>query len=752
MLSGTNVDEKPQENESVELKSNGQVALKELKEKAMADYNTEVVDKQKAQRLNFLLERSTLYANFLAKKLERQKEEKRKKDAKREKKTEKRKEMETAVQTTTRSSSRLKKKESENSSVGQIASPQKPKNLKTNGTRKTMKDYFGSSTKGMAEDGSQVQEIEEVQVGQDEQGDVGNGENSENDEEYEEGLIRQPRGIVGKMKKYQLEGLEWLVSLYENGLNGILADEMGLGKETGFQNGIDLAHQHQCCCIMEPKKNGTESAKSANRLLLTGTPLQNKLSELWSLLNFLLPDIFDNLDEFEEWFDFDDINEQSGKERILGEEASNKIITKLHHILQPFLLRRLKSDVELELPPKREYIIRCPITNIQKEYYQAVLSNRIKELLMERANGANATGSVLNGTHINDGHVNGNGKRAASRAAAKRIVKSKKLDDANNSSEDELFYQNGFDLSTSKNETQNVEPVKNTVSKARINNLKLMHIVMQLRKVCDHPYLFDFPLIDPEDPQSDYLVDEALVRSSGKLLMLDVLLPHLFKHGHRVLIFSQMSKMIDIVEMYVGFRNWKFCRIDGSVKHDERLLQINSFNSDPSIGVFLLTTRAGGLGINLATADTVILLDSDWNPQMDLQAMDRVHRIGQTKPVLVYRFTTAGTVEEDILNKASSKRKLEKIVIHQNKFKGISQLNTSNYYNQLEGNSPFSISDLDSILNSSTFSTVSDQQATVSDKIASVPLSEKLPKDLVISASELQALTDRSNLAANDTY
>jgi ATP-dependent DNA helicase len=187
---------------------------------------------------------------------------------------------------------------------------------------------------------------------------------------------------------------------------------------------------------------------------------------------------------------------------------------------------------------------------------------------------------------------------------------------------------------------------------------------MQLRLVCNSPHNFYAP---PD-------VDETLVTSSGKMLLLDQLLPALFKRGHKVLIFSQFKTQLDILEDYAReLRKWKVCRIDGSVAQDDRRKQIKEFNENPAFKLFLLSTRAGGQGINLASADTVILFDSDWNPQQDLQAQDRAHRIGQKNPVIIYRLATKGTVEEDLLLSADAKRRLEKLIIKKGGFKTMNQ-------------------------------------------------------------------------------
>lgn len=192
--------------------------------------------------------------------------------------------------------------------------------------------------------------------------------------------------------------------------------------------------------------------------------------------------------------------------------------------------------------------------------------------------------------------------------------------------------------------------------------------MLQLRLVCNSPHNFYNPW-SSEGAQ----VDETIVTSSGKMLLLDRLLPTLFKRGHKVLIFSQFKTQLDILEDYCDLRKWKVCRIDGGVAQEDRRAQIAAFNSDPKLKLFLLSTRAGGQGINLASADTVILFDSDWNPQQDLQAQDRAHRIGQTRPVVVYRLATKGTVEETLLTKSDAKRRLEKLVIRKGGFKTMGQ-------------------------------------------------------------------------------
>lgn len=458
----------------------------------------------------------------------------------------------------------------------------------------------------------------------------------------------------GEMRDYQVAGLNWLISLHENGISGILADEMGLGKTLqtiaflGYlrhvsgikgphlitvpkstldnwnreftrwtpevnvlvlQGAKDDRHalinerlideKFDVCItsyemILREKthlkkfaweyiivdeahriKNEESSLaqiirmfNSRNRLLITGTPLQNNLHELWALLNFLLPDVFGDSEAFDSWF-----SSQSADQ--------DTVVQQLHRVLRPFLLRRVKSDVEKSLLPKKELNLYVGMSEMQVRWYQKILEKDI-----DAVNGAG-------------------GKRE---------------------------------------------------SKTR-----LLNIVMQLRKCCNHPYLFE-----GAEPGPPYTTDEHLVDNSGKMKILDRILTRMKAQGSRVLIFSQMSRVLDILEDYCVFRSHKYCRIDGSTAHEDRIAAIDDYNRPGSEKfIFLLTTRAGGLGINLTSADIVVLYDSDWNPQADLQAMDRAHRIGQTKQVVVYRFVTENAIEEKVLERAAQKLRLDQLVIQQ---------------------------------------------------------------------------------------
>lgn len=205
----------------------------------------------------------------------------------------------------------------------------------------------------------------------------------------------------------------------------------------------------------------------------------------------------------------------------------------------------------------------------------------------------------------------------------------------------------------------------NTYLEKEIAQKKMQNPVMQARLACNSPHNFYWPWEDGP-------IDNSLVTASGKMLLLDRLIPCLLKKGHKILIFSQFKTQLDLLQDWATqLRSWHCCRIDGAISQADRQAQIKAFNTDPRYKLFLLSTRAGGQGINLTAADTVILFDSDWNPQQDLQAQDRAHRIGQTKPVIVYRLATKGTVEQTLLEKADSKRRLERLVIQKGKFKNL---------------------------------------------------------------------------------
>ncbi|RDA89451.1 hypothetical protein CP532_6113, partial [Ophiocordyceps camponoti-leonardi (nom. inval.)] len=492
---------------------------------------------------------------------------------------------------------------------------------------------------------------------------------------------------------------------------------------------------------------------SATRLLITGTPLQNNLKELWSLLHFLLPNIFTDWDAFESWFDFSDLEDEESTAQFIGDRQKHEIVKKMHLILQPLLLRRIKQDVASYLPKKREYVLFAPMTREQTDLYnaftdksvdtRAYLENRAVEVMANSLVPAmEALGSAKRSTRTSETSMSQQSTRTSTSSApnafsmmmaakqgqpskltdnkrkgpptaissaAKSIKSSRastpastrgrgrmaksyaesnpdeedKMSDA--AFEEKLAREMGRD--EKEEETKSESPEEALLSqslelaKKQIAHKKLGNPLAQLRLVCNSPHNF----YNPWAAKEDIAVDESIVTSSGKMLLLDRLLPRLFREDHKVLIFSQFVTQLDILEDYCnGLRGWPVCRIDGSVAQASRQQQISDFNQRTDYKIFLLSTRAGGQGINLAAADTVILFDSDFNPQQDLQAQDRCHRIGQTRPVLVYRLATRDTVEESLLSSADAKRRLEKLVIQNGAFHKKMQLPQQDENNQVK--------------------------------------------------------------------
>ncbi|KAK7389936.1 hypothetical protein VNO78_25233 [Psophocarpus tetragonolobus] len=463
-----------------------------------------------------------------------------------------------------------------------------------------------------------------------------------------ETVMRQPSMLrAGTLRDYQLVGLQWMLSLYNNKLNGILADEMGLGKtvqvmaliaylmefkgnygphliivpnavlvnwKSEFYNWLPSV---SCIFYVGSKDHRSKvfsqevSAMKFNvlvttyefimydrsklskidwkyiiideaqrmkdrdsvlardldryrcqrRLLLTGTPLQNDLKELWSLLNLLLPEVFDNRKAFHDWFSKPFQKEgttQNVEDDWLETEKKVIIIHRLHQILEPFMLRRRVEDVEGSLPPKVCIVLKCKMSAVQSAIYDWVKSTGTLRLDPEDE------------------------KRKLHRNPAYQVKQYKTL-----------------------------------------NNR-----CMELRKTCNHP-LLNYPFFS--DLSKDFIV-----RSCGKLWILDRILIKLQRTGHRVLLFSTMTKLLDILEEYLQWRRLVYRRIDGTTSLEDRESAIVDFNSpDSDCFIFLLSIRAAGRGLNLQSADTVVIYDPDPNPKNEEQAVARAHRIGQTREVKV---------------------------------------------------------------------------------------------------------------------
>ncbi|KAF6779238.1 hypothetical protein AHF37_01226 [Paragonimus kellicotti] len=339
---------------------------------------------------------------------------------------------------------------------------------------------------------------------------------------------------------------------------------------------IDEAHRlkNKKCKLGE----GLRYLELDHRVLLTGTPLQNNVEELFGLLNFLEPERFNCSSTFVAEY---------------GDLKTEEQVESLKALLKPMMLRRLKEDVEKSLAPKEETIVEVELTNMQKKYYRAIMERNF------------------------------------------------------------TFLCKGSTYANAPN---------------------LMNVMMELRKCCNHPFLIkgaEEAILDemrahqnPDEHMSDDLQTfHALVYASGKLVLIHKLLPKLKANGHKVLIFSQMIRVLDILEDYLIHQRFQFERIDGRIHGPLRQEAIDRFTADPDKFVFLLCTKAGGLGINLTAADVVIIYDSDWNPQNDLQAQARCHRIGQQKMVKVYRLITRNTYEREMFDRASLKLGLDRAVL-----------------------------------------------------------------------------------------
>ncbi|KAM7211517.1 putative DNA helicase ino80 [Rhypophila decipiens] len=739
--------------------------------------------------------------------------------------------------------------------------------------------------------------------------------------------IEQPKLLNCQLKEYQLKGLNWLVNLYEQGINGILADEMGLGKTvqsisvmaylaekydiwgpflvvapastlhnwqqeiarfvpqfkilpywgtasdrkvlrkfwdrrhttykkeaafhvmiTSYQLVVsDVAYfqKMKWQYMILDEAQAIKSSQSSrwkcllgfhcrNRLLLTGTPIQNNMQELWALLHFIMPSLFDSHDEFSEWFS-KDIESHATSNTKLNEDQ----LKRLHMILKPFMLRRVKKHVQKELGDKIELDVFCNLTYRQRALYSN-LRNQISIMdLIEKATiGDDDSASLMNlvmqfrkvcnhpdlferadtaspfsfsyyaqtGSFIREGPSVTVGYSSRSlieynlprllwqedgrlfKASANNKVagfRSKYLDQLMNiyspdNVRDSLAGTDNFSwlrfADTSPQEVYKAShqdvfarAVELSTKKRRLGNMKIAYddpedknwtpahalfmvkeredpkalapiteqgILSSLMNVARTVYddlglprleqaggpkasappievvcesrgavieredilfntrmrksLFGPTLIEekalvtqkvpverypppklypPPDNEKRRFTNitvpsmRRFVTDSGKLAKLDELLRELKEGGHRVLLYFQMTRMIDLMEEYLTYRNYKYCRLDGSTKLEDRRDTVADFQSRPDIFIFLLSTRAGGLGINLTSADTVIFYDSDWNPTIDSQAMDRAHRLGQTRQVTVYRLITRNTIEERIRKRAMQKEEVQRVVI-----------------------------------------------------------------------------------------
>lgn len=474
----------------------------------------------------------------------------------------------------------------------------------------------------------------------------------------QEKVTEQPAMLQGgELRSYQIEGLQWMLSLFNNNLNGILADEMGLGKT--IQTISLIAY------LLENK-----GVTGPHLIVAPKAVLPNWLTEFSTWAPSIVAILYDGRAE----------ERKALRDELTGDGRFNVLIThydlimrdkavlkKIHwHYLiideghrlknhECALARTLVSGYKIR---RRLLLTGTPIQNSLQELWSL-----LNFLLPNIFNSVENFEEWFNAPFTDKCDVSLTDEeellviRRLHHVIRPFILRRKKDEvekflpgktqvvlKCDMSAWQKVYYQQvtdvgrvGLDSGTGKSKS-------------------LQNLSMQLRKCCNHPYLF----------VADYNIyrKEEIVRASGKFELLDRLLPKLRRAGHRVLLFSQMTRLMDILEVYLQVHDFKYLRLDGSTKTEERGTLLKQFNApDSPYFMFLLSTRAGGLGLNLQTADTVIIFDSDWNPQMDQQAEDRAHRIGQKKEVRVFVLVSVGSIEEVILERAKQKMGIDAKVI-----------------------------------------------------------------------------------------
>lgn len=485
-------------------------------------------------------------------------------------------------------------------------------------------------------------------------------EDAEEQAELDQEVIRlesQPACITGgTMRDYQLEGLNWLLSLHQRDLNAILADEMGLGKT--LQTIAFLGY-----LSLEQKAAGDSDAKP-HLVVLPLTVLGNWGREIEKFCPSLrVLKLHGSKDERP--LQVQRLREREYDVCLTTYETVSSETAALKKVQWGCLVvdeaHRLKNEnsrlavILRQLPSQRRLLLTgTPIQNNLHELW-ALLNFLFPDIF---------TSSELFDTSVDaklgtvDPGLVGQLHWLLQRCLLRRL-KADVEKGLPPKTETTIF----LPLSAMQVDWYRRVLMRDlsALGAGRGSFTSVQNIVMHLRKVCNHPYLFD-----GAEPGPPFVEGEHLIQNSGKLVVMDKLLRKLKEGGHRVLVFTTMTKVLDILEDYCLYRGHKHCRLDGSSSTEEREEMMAAFNAPGSdIFIFMLSTRAGGLGINLFTADTVILYDSDWNPQADLQAQDRAHRIGQTRPVSVYRLCVENTLEEKILERAERKLYLDRLVIEQ---------------------------------------------------------------------------------------
>jgi SWI/SNF-related matrix-associated actin-dependent regulator of chromatin subfamily A member 5 len=469
-------------------------------------------------------------------------------------------------------------------------------------------------------------------------------------------LYYQPSILTGgKLNDYQMDGLNWLINLYESGLNGILADEMGLGKTIQSIAFMSYLKQYKkksgYFLVAVPKSTMPNWCKE----LKTWCPTLNVVvlnpvkEEREEALKKILKHKFEVVVT-----SYEGINICISKLRKIKWECL--IIDEAHRIKNENAL--LSKNVRLLESKFRLLVTGTPLQNNLHELW--ALLNFLLPDLFSSSEDFDEWFGLSNGQDNSD--EDQEERNAEIVQQLHKILKPFLLRRTKNEVEKTLPPKKEIHIKIGLNELQK-NLYKKLLSSNLVSDSKTVYknIIMQLRKVCNHPYLFQ-GIEDESQPE----LGDHIITTSSKMRILDKLLTKLKESGSQVLIFSQMTKQLDILEDYCVYKGYNCCRIDGDTSLEDREYQITEFTKPNSpVFIFLLSTRAGGLGINLMSADTVVLYDSDWNPQVDLQAMDRVHRIGQTRPVLIYRFICENTIEEKIIERQAMRLKLDSLVIQQ---------------------------------------------------------------------------------------
>ncbi|KAL8647938.1 MAG: hypothetical protein Q9210_005265 [Variospora velana] len=406
-------------------------------------------------------------------------------------------------------------------------------------------------------------------------------------------------------------GVDLVITTYE-----CFQSEQGWFKKAFAWNYCILDEGHKIKNHTSNIARALQGLSAEFRLILTGTPLHNNMLELWALLHWLYPEVFTETtsESFKNAFD------------LTKGTASTTFMDDSRRLLEGIMLRRMKdsASVNLNLPPKTEILLFVPLTPMQRFFYTRLMTRADQGLLDELFQGAQEKEAVIQG---------------------KEIQETGTLEQPNDDS-----WQESKAILQKAIEQEQLEESKTSAWR------KLMNLLMQLRKVCNHPYLL--PRVEP-DP---YYIGQHVINASGKFIVLDKLVNELvLKQNKKILIFSEFTRMLDCCEDFLNLRGGKgekfrYLRLEGSTSRARRNLAIRLFNQEASEQrIMLISTRAGGLGINLTAASDVVMLDQQWNPQVTLQAEARAHRIGQNKPVTIYKLCTQGTVEEQMLGRIAKK-------------------------------------------------------------------------------------------------